>query len=70
MAQPLGTVLFGIKKVPSVLDKDVVVLGQGPIGQGLFQKLESKGIIGPQVPGSQFREVMNSPLVSPREDEL
>lgn len=33
LAQPLGTVLFGLKKLPSLLDKDVVVLGQGPIGQ-------------------------------------
>lgn len=32
LAQPLGTVLFALKKLPSVLDKDVVVVGQGPIG--------------------------------------
>jgi threonine dehydrogenase-like Zn-dependent dehydrogenase len=49
IAQPLGTVLFGLKKVPSVLDKDVVVLGQGPIGQ-LFnlalRNLGAREIIG------------------------
>jgi threonine dehydrogenase-like Zn-dependent dehydrogenase len=33
LAQPLGTVIFGIKKLPQVLDKDVVIVGQGPIGQ-------------------------------------
>ncbi len=33
MAQPLGTVLYALKKLPEVLDQDVVVLGQGPIGQ-------------------------------------
>lgn len=33
LAQPLGTVIFGIKKLPTVLDKDVVIVGQGPIGQ-------------------------------------
>lgn len=33
LAQPLGTVLYGLKKVPSLLDKDVVIVGQGPIGQ-------------------------------------
>ena len=33
LAQPLGTVLFGLKKLPSLLDKDVVIVGQGPIGQ-------------------------------------
>lgn len=33
LAQPLGTVIFGIKKLPQVLDQDVVIVGQGPIGQ-------------------------------------
>ncbi len=48
LAQPLGTVLFGMKKVPSVLDKDVVVLGQGPIGQlfcGALRNLGARQII-------------------------
>ncbi len=48
LAQPLGTVLFGLKKVPSVLDKDVVVLGQGPIGQlfnGALRNLGARKII-------------------------
>lgn len=49
LAQPLGTVLFGMKKVPSVLGKDVVVLGQGPIGQlfnGALRNLGARQIIG------------------------
>jgi threonine dehydrogenase-like Zn-dependent dehydrogenase len=33
LAQPLGTVIFALKKLPQVLDKDVVIIGQGPIGQ-------------------------------------
>ncbi|MFN0050804.1 MAG: zinc-binding dehydrogenase [Planctomycetales bacterium] len=33
LAQPLGTVIYALKKLPQVLDKDVVVVGQGPIGQ-------------------------------------
>ncbi len=33
LAQPLGTVICALKKVPGVLDLDVAVLGQGPIGQ-------------------------------------
>lgn len=48
IAQPLGTVLFGIKKLPSVLDKDVVVIGQGPIGQlfnGAMRNLGAREII-------------------------
>ncbi len=48
LAQPLGTVLYGLKKVPSVLDKDVVVLGQGPIGQlfcGALRNLGAREII-------------------------
>lgn len=49
LAQPLGTVLFGLKKLGNILDKDVVVLGQGPIGQ-LFnlalRNLGAREIIG------------------------
>jgi threonine dehydrogenase-like Zn-dependent dehydrogenase len=49
LAQPLGTVIFALKKLPSLLDKDVVVLGQGPIGH-LFnlclRNLGAREIIG------------------------
>jgi S-DNA-T family DNA segregation ATPase FtsK/SpoIIIE len=31
----------------------------------LIEEMESKGIIGPQVPGSQFREVLNNALTPP-----
>lgn len=33
LAQPFGTVLWALKKLPNMIDKDVVVIGQGPIGQ-------------------------------------
>lgn len=33
LAQPLGTALFALKKLPSLLDLDVVIVGQGPMGQ-------------------------------------
>jgi len=33
LAQPLGTVMYAMSKLPNVMDKDVVVVGQGPIGQ-------------------------------------
>jgi threonine dehydrogenase-like Zn-dependent dehydrogenase len=33
LAQPLGTVIYAIRKLPQVLHKDVVIIGQGPIGQ-------------------------------------
>lgn len=33
LAQPLGTVIYALKKVPQVLDLDVAVVGQGPMGQ-------------------------------------
>ena len=36
----------------------------------LIEEMESKGIIGPQVTGSQFREVLNSPLVAPDNDDI
>ena len=43
LAQPLGTVLYGLKKVPMVLDRDVVVIGQGPIGQLFGAALRNLG---------------------------
>ncbi|MAT14800.1 MAG: alcohol dehydrogenase [Planctomyces sp.] len=33
MAQPLGTVLYALRKLPNMLGKTVAVVGQGPIGQ-------------------------------------
>ena len=49
LAQPLGTVIFALKKLPTVLDKDVVVVGQGPIGQmfnACLRNLGAREIIG------------------------
>lgn len=43
LAQPLGTVIFGLKKVPRVLDQDVCVVGQGPIGQMFCATLRNLG---------------------------
>ncbi len=43
LAQPLGTVIFALKKLPSVLDKDVVIVGQGPIGQLFNASLRNLG---------------------------
>jgi len=33
LAQPLGTVICALKKLPKILDQDVAIIGQGPIGQ-------------------------------------
>ena len=33
MSQPLGTVIWAVRKLGSVIDKDVVIFGAGPIGQ-------------------------------------
>lgn len=33
MAQPLGTVIFALRKLPNLIDQVVAVVGQGPIGQ-------------------------------------
>ncbi|MBI1902663.1 MAG: zinc-binding dehydrogenase [Planctomycetia bacterium] len=33
LAQPLGTVLYALRKLPNLLGLDVAVVGQGPIGQ-------------------------------------
>ena len=43
LAQPLGTVLFALKKVGSLLDADVAVVGQGPIGQLFCAALRNLG---------------------------
>ena len=49
MAQPLGTVICALKKLPGVLDQDVVVVGQGPIGQlynASLRNLGARQVIG------------------------
>ncbi|MGA2082707.1 MAG: zinc-binding dehydrogenase [Holophaga sp.] len=49
MAQPLGTVIFALKKLPNILDLDVAVVGQGPMGQlmnAALSNLGARNIIG------------------------
>jgi threonine dehydrogenase-like Zn-dependent dehydrogenase len=43
MAQPLGTVLYALKKLPNLLDLNVAVVGQGPIGQLFNMALRNMG---------------------------
>ncbi|MCA9208723.1 MAG: zinc-binding dehydrogenase [Planctomycetales bacterium] len=43
LAQPLGTVIFALKKIPHLLDLDVVVVGQGPMGQLFCATLRNLG---------------------------
>lgn len=43
LAQPLGTVIYAIKKLPQVLDQDVAVVGAGPIGQLFIATLRNLG---------------------------
>lgn len=43
MAQPLGTVICALKKLPPVLDQDVAVVGQGPMGQLFCLALKHQG---------------------------
>ncbi len=43
LSQPLGTVLYALKKLPNVLDQDVAVVGQGPIGQMFVACLRNLG---------------------------
>ncbi|MBI5757924.1 MAG: zinc-binding dehydrogenase [Planctomycetales bacterium] len=43
LAQPLGTVIYAIKKLPQVLDLDVAVVGAGPIGQLFIATLRNLG---------------------------
>ena len=43
MAQPLGTAIFALKKLPNILDLDVAVVGQGPMGQLMNAALRNMG---------------------------
>lgn len=43
MAQPLGTALFALKKLPNVLDRTVAIVGQGPMGQLMNACLSNMG---------------------------
>lgn len=43
LAQPFGTVIFALKKLPNMIDRDVLVLGQGPIGQMFNAGLRNMG---------------------------
>ncbi|QDU81786.1 D-arabitol-phosphate dehydrogenase [Polystyrenella longa] len=43
MAQPLGTVLYALRKLPNMLGKTVAIVGQGPIGQLFTLALRNLG---------------------------
>lgn len=43
MVQPLGTILSGLRKMPELIGLNVVVIGQGPIGQLFCAALKNLG---------------------------
>ncbi len=43
LAQPFGTVVWALKKLPNMIDRDVAVLGAGPIGQMFIAGLRNLG---------------------------
>lgn len=43
MAQPLGTVLYALRKLPNLLGWNVAVIGQGPMGQLICSALRNVG---------------------------
>ena len=43
LAQPFGTVVCALKKLPNMIDKDVAVVGAGPIGQLFVAGLRNLG---------------------------
>lgn len=43
LAQPLGTVIFAMRKLPNILGKDIAVVGQGPMGQLFNATLRNLG---------------------------
>lgn len=49
MAQPLGTVIWACRKLGNLLDRDAVVIGQGPMGlliSHLLSNLGAKTVVG------------------------
>jgi len=49
LCQPLGTILYGFRKLPELRGKSVAVVGQGPIGQLMnaeLARLGARNIIG------------------------
>ncbi len=58
LAQPLGTVIFALKKLPNLIDLDVAVVGQGPIGQlfnACLRNLGARHVIGIDVLNSRLK---------------
>ncbi|HIE99594.1 MAG TPA: alcohol dehydrogenase [Planctomycetes bacterium] len=43
LAQPFGTVVWALKKLPNMIDRNAVVLGLGPIGQMFVAGLRNMG---------------------------
>lgn len=43
LAQPLGTVIYALRKLPNLIDWNVAVVGQGPIGQLFCATLRNLG---------------------------
>lgn len=43
LAQPLGTAIFALKKLPNMVDRDVAIVGQGPMGQFFNMALRNLG---------------------------
>jgi threonine dehydrogenase-like Zn-dependent dehydrogenase len=43
LAQPLGTAIFALKKLPAIMDRDVAIVGQGPMGQLMCAALRNLG---------------------------
>lgn len=49
LGQPLGTIIWGARKLPNLLHQDVAVIGQGPIGlmfDHLLSNMGAKRVIG------------------------
>ena len=49
LSQPLGTAIFALRKLPNLIDLNVVVVGQGPMGQifnACLRNLGARQIIG------------------------
>ena len=75
LAQPLGTVLFAMRDLPNILDWNVVVVGQGPMGllfTGVVRNLGAREIIALDIDPSRLeasRKMGASATINPHEQD-
>jgi threonine dehydrogenase-like Zn-dependent dehydrogenase len=76
LSQPLGTVICACRKFGNILDKDIVVLGQGPIGllfDRLLRNMGARKVIAVDKIESRLgvaRKMLATDTINPDRDDL